>query len=80
MSSPALKDLEDQLLCLAPGDKLHLIQVLAESLTTLWEEAPPSSPEKLSEFFQQSPLADVVAQGEIDLKRDRRLDGDRFIP
>ncbi len=31
------------------------------------------SPTKLSEFFQQSPLAELAATGELDLRRDRSL-------
>jgi len=38
------------------------------------------SPAKLSDFFRQSPLAEVVADGEIDLERDRSLSPDRFNP
>ena len=36
---------------------------------------------KLSEFFRQSPLVEVVATGELDLSRDCcPLSPDRFIP
>jgi hypothetical protein len=34
---------------------------------------------KLSDFFRQSPLAEVVNNGELDLSRDRSLSADRFI-
>lgn len=38
------------------------------------------SSKKLSEFFRQSPLAEVAATGELDLSRDRSLSVDRFTP
>jgi len=75
-----LTDLEDQLLRLPPSDKLRLIQLLAQSLNSLWSQTPQPSPQKLSEFFRQSPLADVIAMGDLDLSRDRSLPGDRFQP
>ena len=34
---------------------------------------------KVSDFFRQSPLAEVAANGELDLSRDRTLVPDRFI-
>jgi uncharacterized damage-inducible protein DinB len=34
---------------------------------------------KISEFFRQSPLAELAANGELDLSRDQRLSPDRFI-
>ncbi len=34
---------------------------------------------KLSEFFRQSPLAELAATGDIDLSRDKSLSPDRFI-
>jgi hypothetical protein len=37
------------------------------------------SPTKLSEFFRQSPLAELAANGELDLSRDKSLSPDRFI-
>jgi hypothetical protein len=36
-------------------------------------------PAKLSEFFRQSPLAELAANGELDLSRDKSLSPDRFI-
>jgi len=37
-------------------------------------------PTKLSDFFRQSPLVEVAANGELDLSRDRSFSPDRFIP
>ncbi|BAY28434.1 hypothetical protein NIES2107_02630 [Nostoc carneum NIES-2107] len=61
-----IPELEQQLLQLSPNEKLYIIQVLAQSLTT--NNTNPEQPSKLSEFFRQSPLAEVIE--EIDLKRD----------
>jgi hypothetical protein len=63
----------EQLLRLSPTDKLHLIQILAQSLSSLWSDQHPASPAKISEFFTQSPLAEVAATEELDLNRDRSL-------
>ncbi len=35
---------------------------------------------KLSDFFRQSPLAEVAGDLELDFSRDRSLSPDRFIP
>ena len=67
MSIQTLDELEAQLLCLPPKAKLHIIQVLAQSLTLPEEPASSPLPEKLSSFFRQSPLAEVIASGELDL-------------
>ena len=73
------QELEQQLLRLSPTDKLRIIQILAQSLNALWSDKH-QSPVRLSEFFHQSPLAEVAATGELDLNRDRSLPGDRFTP
>jgi hypothetical protein len=52
-----------------------LMQVLAQEPKFL----APQPATKLSEFFRQSPLAEVAATGELDLSRDRTLPVDRFI-
>lgn len=74
------QELEQQLLCLSPTDKLHMIQVLAQSLNALWSDKHQDSPAKLSEFFRQSPLAEAAMTGELDLNRDHSLPRDRFTP
>ena len=73
-----VQELEQQLLRLSPTDKLRIIQLLAQSLNNLWSSNHQDSPTKISEFFRQSPLAEVAATGELDLKRDRSLPQDRF--
>ncbi len=77
MITPAL---EEQLLRLPPADKLHLIQLLAQSLNTVWNQDPQLTSDKLSHFFRQSPLCQEVSPGELDLSRDRTLPRDRFTP
>ncbi|MBD2683594.1 MULTISPECIES: hypothetical protein [Nostoc] len=69
-----LRELEQQLLQLDPNEKLYIIQLLAQSLTT--HDIHPEQPSKLSEFFRQSLLAQVSE--ELDLSRDRSLSYDVF--
>ncbi|NJS16111.1 MAG: hypothetical protein HC787_02170 [Nostocaceae cyanobacterium CSU_2_110] len=71
-----IPELEQQLLQLSPKDKLYIIQLLAQSLTT--ENTHPEEHTKLSDFFRQSPLAEVAE--EIDLSRERSLPRDAFTP
>ncbi|MBN3924268.1 hypothetical protein [Nostoc sp. NMS4] len=73
----AIQELEQQLLRLSPNDKLYIIQLLAQSLTTQ-NNTDPDQPSKLSEFFRQSPLAELTE--ELDLSRDRTLKSDAFTP
>jgi hypothetical protein len=75
-----VQELEQQLLDLPPTEKLRIIQILAKSLDTLWNDKKQDSPARLSEFFRQSPLAEVAATGDLDLDRDRSLSQDRFTP
>ena len=72
------QELEEQLLRLSPADKLHLIQVLAQSLNVLSLQGSQPPANKLSDFFRQSPLCEVMELGELDLSRDRSLPSDRF--
>jgi len=66
-----VQELEQQLLRLPPADKLRIIQLLAQSLNTLWSDNYQNSPVKLSDFFRQSPLAEAAATEELDFSRDR---------
>ncbi|MGP1383609.1 MAG: hypothetical protein ACTS2F_08615 [Thainema sp.] len=75
-----ITELKEQLLRLPPDEKLYLIQVLAESLTTLWVQESQRPSNTLSNFFRQSPLCQDVEPGELDLSRDRSLPNDRFTP
>ena len=67
------QELEQQLLNLPPSEKLRLIQILAQSLNGVLAESDEDSDLSISEFFRQSPLAEAVASGELDLSRDRSL-------
>lgn len=73
-----IPELEQQLLQLSPNDKLYIIQLLAQSLTTHNHNTHPEQPSKLSEFFRQSPLVEIAE--ELDLSRDRSLPRDGFTP
>ncbi|MCL6753214.1 hypothetical protein KBT16_20490 [Nostoc sp. CCCryo 231-06] len=63
----AIQELEQQLLQLSPNDKLYIIQLLAQSLTTHNNNAHPDQPSKLSDFFRESPLAELTE--ELDINR-----------
>ncbi|MBC5795657.1 hypothetical protein H5968_10980 [Sphaerospermopsis sp. LEGE 00249] len=71
-----IPELEQQLLQLSHNDKLYIIQLLAQSLTT--SNTNSEQPTKISEFFRQSPLAELTE--ELDLNRDRSLPRDTFNP
>ncbi len=71
-----IRELEQQLLQLSPNEKLYVIQLLAQSLTI--HNTHLEQPSKLSEFFRQSPLAELAE--ELDLSRDRSLSHDAFTP
>jgi hypothetical protein len=73
----AIQELEQQLLQLSPNDKLYIIQLLAQSLTT-HNNTQLDQPSKLSDFFRQSPLAELTE--ELDLSRDGSLKSDAFTP
>jgi hypothetical protein len=71
-----IQELEQQLLELSPNEKLYIIQLLAQSLTI--HNTHLEQPTKLSEFFRQSPLAELTE--ELDLNRERSLPRDAFTP
>ena len=55
-----------------------LIQFMQVWRSTKQTSRVNQSPTKLSEFFRQSPLAELAVNGEIDLSRDKSLSPDRF--
>ncbi len=71
-----IPELEKQLLQLSPNDKLYIIQLLAQSLTT--HNTYPEQTTTLVEFFRQSPLVGIAE--ELDFSRDRSLPRDDFNP
>ncbi|MDZ8070225.1 MAG: hypothetical protein RMY64_32240 [Nostoc sp. DedQUE08] len=60
-------ELEQQLLQLSPDDKLYIIQLLAQSLTTDNNNTQPVQTSKISELFRQFPVAELPE--EFDLTR-----------
>jgi len=77
-----ISELEEQLVQLPPSDKLHLIEVLAKSLNGFWHADSELATEDLDlvDFFQRSPLAEAIADGEdLDLNRDSSLPADRVV-
>lgn len=73
-----ISELEKQLLQLSANDKLYIIQLLAQSLTKHNNNTHPDHASKLSEFFRQSPLAELPEA--LDLNRDPSLPRDAFTP
>ncbi len=63
----AIPELEQQLLQLSLNDKLYIIQLLAQSLIVPNHNTHPDQPNKLSEFFRQSPLTELSE--ELDFSR-----------
>lgn len=63
----AMPELEQQLIKLSPNDKLYIIQLLAQSLTTHNNNTHPEQTTKLSEFFRQSLLAELTEELDISL-------------
>jgi hypothetical protein len=64
----AIQELKQQLLELSPNDKLYIIQLLPQSLTT-HNNTHPDQPTKLSEFFRQSGLAELTEKLERSQNR-----------
>ena len=55
-----------------------LIQFMQVWRSTKQTSRVNQSPTKFSEFFRQSPLAELAVNGELDLSRDKSLSPDRF--
>jgi hypothetical protein len=68
----SLQELETQLLQLDPAQKIHLIQVLTQSLAS-----SPAPEPSIVDFFRNSPLCEVA--DELDLSRDSSPIPDRII-
>ncbi len=63
----AIPELEQQLIKLSPNDKLYIIQLLAQSLTTHNNNTHPEQTAKLSEFFRQSLNAELTEELDTSL-------------
>jgi hypothetical protein len=61
----AIQELEQQLLQLSPNDKLYIIQLLAQNLTTHNNNNQPEQTTKLLEFFRQSLYAELTEELDI---------------
>jgi hypothetical protein len=73
----SIQELEAQLLTLDHNDRVRMFQILAQSLQPT--PAKPTQPtQNLADFFRNSPLAEAVANGELDLTRDKTIEPDRF--
>jgi hypothetical protein len=59
----------------APDEEL---EQLLSFLKTLRQKPPVQPTQNIVDFFRQSPLAEAVATGEIDLNRDKSVYVDRF--
>jgi hypothetical protein len=71
----SIQELEAQLLTLDHNDRVRMFQILAQSL----QPTPANPTQNLADFFRNSPLAEAVASGELDLTRDKTIEPDRFI-
>jgi hypothetical protein len=51
---------------------------LAEASTT-WNRTPNLDNTSIVDFFRNSPLAEAINSGELDLSRDQTIEADRFV-
>jgi hypothetical protein len=65
------QELEQPLLDLDLDKRIHILQVLAQSLTVSNPVTTPPAHQNLADFFRNSPLAEAVSSGELNLTRDR---------
>jgi hypothetical protein len=73
----SIEELEVQLLDLDHNDRLHMFQILAQSLQL--SPAKPEQPtQNLADFFRNSPLVEALASGELNLTRNQTIEPDRF--
>ena len=63
----AIPELEQKLIKLSPNDKLYIIQLLAQSLTTHNNNTYLEQTTKLSEFFRQSLNAELTEELDTSL-------------
>ena len=84
-----IQELERQLLTLDRNERIRIIQIIAQSLTL-----PSPVVDNISlngnstsnldqtsivDFFRNSPLAEAINSGELDLSRDQTIEADRFV-
>ena len=75
-----IQELERQLLTLDRSERIRLIQVMEQSLMIPSENRPLNTDNtSIVDFFRNSPLAEVINSGELDLSRDQTIEVDRFV-
>jgi hypothetical protein len=74
----SIQELETQLLNLDRDDRVRMFQLLEHSLRST-PDNPVQSCQNLADFFRNSPLAEALASGELDLSRDQTIEPDRFV-
>jgi hypothetical protein len=76
-----IQELERQLLTLDRNERIRIIQVMAQSLAIPSQEPHTSNLDNTSivDFFRNSPLAEAINSGELDLSRDQTIEADRFV-
>ncbi len=76
-----IQELERQLLTLDQNERIRIIQVMAQSLVVPSQEDRASDLNNTSivDFFRNSPLAEAINSGELDLSRDQTIEADRFV-
>lgn len=62
----------------APDEELKQTLNFLKTLRQKTEANPAEPSQNIVKFFRQSPLAEAVASGELDLTRDKSLYVDRF--
>ena len=75
-----IQELERQLLTLDRNERIRLIQIMAQSLAISSENHTPNpNNTSIVDFFRNSPLAEAINSGELDLSRDQTIEADRFV-
>ena len=75
-----IQELERQLLTLDRSERIRLIQVMEQSLMIPSENRPLNTDNtSIVDFFRNSPLAEAINSGELDLSRDQTIEVDRFV-
>lgn len=74
-----IEELERQLLTLDENERIRIIQVMAQSLAIPSQEprTPNLDNTSIVDFFRNSPLAEAINSGELDLSRDQTIEADR---
>lgn len=84
-----IQELERQLLRLDRNERIRIIQIIAQSLAIQAQvvenislsgnSTPNLDQTPIVDFFRNSPLAEAINSGELDLSRDQTIEADRFV-